>query len=222
MRCSQTTTTRRERRVRLRRHNDGSEDGTVVSNKRSRLRRTEDRKRTFLDRYLGVVIGGILATLVVFAVLAVSLAHTSDRLNGAIDGSCQRLQVERDINNVQSWVIYRVIQLSGNSASPKNAAKISVLLEAVSKSDRPTYNLLVALLAGQGKAAPLYSIVLLQTKYAPPTDCHDAVDSPEHYRAPDPVPFRAVAKCFHPELVDRQNPSTLRFIRPAVQSKCSE
>lgn len=194
----------------------------VKPDERNELRRTEDRKRTFLDRYLGMVLGGILVALVIFGVLSVSLAHTSNRLNGAIDGSCQRLQVERDINNNQSWVIYRVIQLSSSSSSPKNALKVAMLLSAVKKSDPATYDLLTALLAGSTKAAPLYRTVLLQTKYAPATDCRAAVDDPEHYRAPDPVPFRAVAKCFHPELLDRNNPATLRYIRPAVQSKCSE
>lgn len=159
-------------------------------------RRTTDQRRAMFDRVLPVLVVSVLVLLLIEAVVSISVLHQQQRQTGTLVNGCQRLQLVRDDLNVQAWVQYQVISISqGGGTSAERQGEIAALLAQV---DAPTRRLMVALLEGSGKAQSLYPRVLSNTRYGPPTDCHDASKNPE-YRFPGLVPFSAVADCFDPE-----------------------
>jgi hypothetical protein len=109
--------------------------------------------------------GTLVAVIAVMLLTARSLTSTDDqvqqtitRLDGAILGSCARLQGERDKVNANAATIYLVLD------------------GAARATDNP-------------EIARLYTRLARTTSYTPRVDCRKAQQDPEHYRAPQAIPF---------------------------------
>lgn len=194
--------------------------------RRSNRRTSQPYGRRKADRWKGmlpVAIVGMCLVLIICAGLSIVTFRQQDNLKaqqarstGAIRGACERLQIARDDLNTQAWTIYQVILLSsggGRDMRQGRAERISVLL---AKVDPDTRRLIMFLLQRGDQAAAIYPKVLEQTKFLPPTSCREAVEHPESYRPPKPIPFRRVAACYDPKTNPRPARPCLKAQKPPL------
>lgn len=111
-----------------------------------------------------LVVAAVLIVLIVGGLAAVVLVRTLDRLDGAITGGCERLQAERERNNVAEANIY--FALKGAASNP----------------GAPEFQRMI------------YTLGYLTAAYSPPANCEQATRDPENYVAPPAVPYISISR----------------------------
>jgi hypothetical protein len=130
----------------------------------------------FLLMTVAVTVGAIITLDISHATSKATQAaenanRATARLDGAVRGSCERLQTERERSNVEEATIFLVLDAAARTSPSRRAQAV-------------------------------YQTQAAATAWSPPANCNRAVNDPQHYKPPPPIPFAKLPAGYAQQIVE--------------------
>jgi cell division protein FtsL len=145
------------------------------------------RLKQFFEDVLPILAAGLVILLMAVAVLSVVTWHQQRQLRHAQKQAQMALQLR-------------------DAAVRGACVRLQLVRDDVNRVNAAVYRILT--LPRPAGSAPVPPISRKVARQAPETNCTQAVEHPNDYRPPAPMPFRRVAKCFDPVMNPRPFPGS--------------